>query len=87
MYFDANSAPQGWGTRSEPLPTLTCKIKAKAGDWTVEGKVELKSLQEKEETQRENRGRRKEDGGRTRRSRFSVALNSHSSYEYLIRDG
>ena len=31
------------------LPTLTCKIKARAGDWAVEGKVELKSLGEKEE--------------------------------------
>ena len=32
-----------------PLPTLTCKIKARAGDWAVEGKVELKSLGEKED--------------------------------------
>ena len=58
------------------LPTLTCKIKARAGDWAVEGKVELKSLGEKEKTERV-RKRRKEDGGRERRSRFHVALNSH----------
>ena len=31
------------------LPALTCKIKARAGDWAVEGKTELKSLWEKEE--------------------------------------
>jgi hypothetical protein len=26
------------------LPILTCKIKARAGDWAVEGKVELKNF-------------------------------------------
>ena len=31
------------------LPILTCKIKARAGDWAVEGKVELKIWQKKEE--------------------------------------
>ena len=58
------------------LPTLTCKIKARAGDWAVEGKVELKSLGEKEKTERV-RKRRKEERRRGRRSRFHVALNSH----------
>ena len=49
------------------LPTLTCKIKARASDWAVEGKVELKSLGEKEESKRERtERRRKEDGGRER---------------------
>ena len=43
------------------LPTLTCKIKARASDWAVEGKVELKSLGEKEE--RREKGKR---GGRWR---------------------
>jgi hypothetical protein len=27
------------------LPILTCKIKAKASDWTVEGKMKLKVLE------------------------------------------
>lgn len=40
------------------LPTLTCKLKARAGDWAAEGKVELKSL-----------GEKKEEGGRRRRRR------------------
>ena len=31
------------------LPILTCKIKGRAGDWAVEGKVELKISQKKEE--------------------------------------
>jgi hypothetical protein len=35
------------------LPTWTCKIKARAGDWAVEGKVELKSLRVKEEGREE----------------------------------
>jgi hypothetical protein len=43
------------------LPTLTCKIKARASDWGVEGKMELKSLGEKEE--RREKGKR---GGRWR---------------------
>lgn len=43
-----------------PLPTLTCKIKARAGDWAVEGKAELKSLGQKEEEGRES-GRRMEE--------------------------
>jgi hypothetical protein len=47
-----------WGLLVNLLPTLTCKIKARAGDWAVEGKVELKSLGEKEE-----RGERKEGEG------------------------
>jgi hypothetical protein len=41
------------------LPTLTCKIKARASGWAVEGKVELKSLGEKwgrEERWKENGG-------------------------------
>jgi hypothetical protein len=42
------------------LPTLTCKIKAVANDWTVEGKVELKSLGEKRERGRKE-GRKMEE--------------------------
>jgi hypothetical protein len=56
---------------------LTCKIKARAGDWAVEGEVELKSLGEKEETGKEELKRRKDGGGRGRQSRFHVVLNSH----------
>jgi hypothetical protein len=37
------------------LPALTCKIKARAGDWALKGKMELKSLGEKEE----RKGRRR----------------------------
>ena len=46
------------------LPTLTCKIKARAGDWAVEGKVELQSLGKKEERKEEMKkgGRRKMEG-------------------------
>ena len=40
------------------FPILTCKIKARASDWAVEGKVELKSLGEKED-RREKEGRRR----------------------------
>jgi hypothetical protein len=29
------------------FPILTCKIKTRAGDWAVEGKVEPKSVREK----------------------------------------
>ena len=44
------------------LPTLTCKIKARAGDWAVEGEVELKSLGEKErEEEKEEEGRWKKN--------------------------
>jgi hypothetical protein len=32
---------------------LTCKLKARAGDWAGGGKVELKSLGEKEERREE----------------------------------
>lgn len=43
------------------LPTLTCKIKATGSDWAVEGKVELKSLGEKErEEEKEEEGRKKD---------------------------
>ena len=35
-------------TSSEPSPHFTCKIKAKAGDWAVEGKGEAKSFRERE---------------------------------------
>ena len=42
------------------LPTLTCKIKARASDWAVGGKVELKSLGEKEERGERMRRRKKE---------------------------
>jgi hypothetical protein len=49
------------------LPTLTCKIKARAGDWVVEGKVELKSLGEKEETESEDKDREKEGRWRERK--------------------
>ena len=45
------------------LPILTCKIKARAYDWAVEGKVELKSLGEEEETESEDKEREKEGGG------------------------
>lgn len=31
------------------LPILTCKIKARAGDWAGEGKVELKNWGKKRE--------------------------------------
>jgi hypothetical protein len=37
------------------LPTLTCKIKARAGDWAVEGKAEL------EKSEGEGGERRRED--------------------------
>ena len=55
MYFDANSVfPGGVADGGESLVTsvsllltLTCKIKARAGDWAVEGKVELKRLGER----------------------------------------
>jgi hypothetical protein len=43
------------------LPTLTCKIKARAGDWAVEGKVELKSLGEKEEREEREDEEEKEE--------------------------
>ena len=49
------------------LPTWTCKIKARAGDWAVEGKVELKSLGEKEETESEDKDREKEGRWRERK--------------------
>ena len=39
------------------LPILTCKIKARAGDWAVEGKVEQKVLEKEGE----------KEGGGTRR--------------------
>jgi hypothetical protein len=45
------------------LPTLTCKLKARAGDWAAEGKVELKSLGGKGET-REERAMEEEEGRR-----------------------
>ena len=43
------------------LPILTCKIKARAGDWAVEGKVELKSLGEKEEREEREDEEEKEE--------------------------
>jgi hypothetical protein len=43
------------------LPTLTGKIKARAGDWAVERKVELKSLGEEEREDDRGEG----GGGRT----------------------
>jgi hypothetical protein len=55
---------------------LTCKIKARASDWAVGGKVELKSLGEKEERGENGQGR-KEGGGRGKHFIFCVALNSH----------
>ena len=48
------------------LPTLTCKITAIAGDWAMEGKVELKSLGEEEETESEDKEREKEGRWRER---------------------
>jgi hypothetical protein len=48
------------------LPTLTCKIKATGSDWAVEGKVELKSLGEKEGEEREDREERE---GRWRKNK------------------
>jgi hypothetical protein len=38
------------------LSILTCKIKARASDWAVEGKVELKSFGEKEKRRKKRRG-------------------------------
>jgi hypothetical protein len=35
------------------LPTLICKIKARASDWAYKGKVELKVGREEEEEGRE----------------------------------
>jgi hypothetical protein len=41
-----------------PVPTLPCKIKARACDWAVEGKEALKSFKDTEEE-----GERTKDNG------------------------
>lgn len=47
------------------LPILTCKIKARVGDWAVEGKVELKSFNERGGEEKRKERKKDEGGGRT----------------------
>lgn len=44
--MDRNESPRIQGLHQHFLPTLTCKIKARACYWSGEGKVELKSWEE-----------------------------------------
>ena len=51
-------------TSCEPSPHLTCKIKARSGDWTVEGKGRAESFRESGREKRrvnEERIEREED--------------------------
>jgi hypothetical protein len=61
------------------LPTLICKIKARASDWTEEGKVRLKVEREKKEVWEKERMTEEEVEGKGSRSVWPGGTSSYKS--------